>query len=196
MAVVYWKFGDVKLGKADDKPEFSDSTYFMMVFCSGVAVGLFFYGVSEPLYHLASHRYAGAGYHVDDEKAQYALDLTVYHWGLHGFVVYTLVALLLGFVSFKKGLTLTIRSCFYPLIGDRIYGWVGDVIDSFSIFTVVAGACTFSAQTRARLPARSPSFQKIEQSVRARRCMHLARSRHNSDRHWSAAAGRAGSELC
>jgi len=142
--VVYWYFGDVKLGKdgPEHKPEYSDSSYFMMVFCSGVAVGLFFYGVSEPLYHLNSHRYAAAGYHNDNEKAQYALDLTIYHWGLHGFVVYTLVAILLGYVSFRKGLTLTIRSCFYPLLGDRIYGWVGDVIDSFSIFTVVAGICT------------------------------------------------------
>eukprot|EP01051_Picozoa_sp_SAG22_P013774 SAG22_NODE_1583_length_4063_cov_6.137487_2_plen_906_part_00 len=147
MLAVYWFYGDVKLGKAataDDphKPEFSDSTYFMMVFCSGVAVGLFFYGVSEPLYHLNSHRFAAAGYHNDNEKAQYAIDLTIYHWGLHGFIVYTLVAVVLGFVSFKKGLTLSIRSCFYPVLGDRIYGWVGDVIDSFSIFTVVAGVCT------------------------------------------------------
>jgi len=141
LIAVYMKFGNVKLGKDEDEPEFANSVYFMMIFCCGVAVGLFFYGVSEPLYHLHSHRYAN-DLHTDNEKAQYAINLTLYHWGIHGWVVYSLVAITMGFVSFKKGLNLTIRSCFYPMLGNRIYGWFGDFMDGLTIFTVVAGVCT------------------------------------------------------
>jgi|UniRef100_A0A7S4CB01 choline-glycine betaine transporter len=140
--VVYYKFGHVKLGPEDAKPEFSNVSYFMMIYSCGVAVGLFFYGVSEPLYHLSGNRYAAAGYHTDNEKAQQAINLTLYHWGLHGWCVYCLVAVLMGFCCYLKGLPMTMRSCLHPMIGNQVNGWVGDIIDAMSIVVVVFGVCT------------------------------------------------------
>ena len=96
----------VNVLQEDAKPEFSNVSYFMMIYSCGVAVGLFFYGVSEPLYHLSGNRYAAAGYHTDNEKAQQAINLTLYHWGLHGWCVYCLVAVLMGFCCYLKVLRL------------------------------------------------------------------------------------------
>ena len=78
------KNSDIKLGKKDEAPEFDDVSYFMMLFSAGVAVGLFFYGVSEPLWHQQSHWFAEAGFHSQDEIDQWALMLTMYHWGFAG----------------------------------------------------------------------------------------------------------------
>ena len=74
--------------------------------------------------------------------AQQAMLLTMYHWGLHGWVVYTIVGLLLGIMAHRVGLPLTMKSCFYPLIGDQIFGWPGDLIDSISIIATLFGVCT------------------------------------------------------
>ena len=120
LAVIYWRFGHIKLGRPEDRPEFSNTAYFMMIYSCGVAVGLFFYGVSEPLYHLSSNRFAAAGYHTDNEKAMYAINLTLYHWGMHAWCVYTMVAVLLGFLSYVRGLPLTLRSCLHPMIGNQV----------------------------------------------------------------------------
>ena len=118
--VVWYKFGHVTLGAKGAAPEFSNVTYFMMIYSCGVAVGLFFYGVSEPLYHLSDNRFAAAGYRTDNEKAQYAINLTLFHWGLHGWVVYCLVAVLVSFCCYIKGLPMTMRSTLHPMIGDQV----------------------------------------------------------------------------
>jgi len=146
-AFVYMKWGNKKLcakGAENDKPEFSDSTYFMMLFTCGVAVGMFFYGVTEPTtyYTDGTTRYfANAGL-TDSEKAQWAITLTVFHWGLHGWIPYCLVGLTLGFAAYRQGKPLNMRSTMYPLLGSRVNGWVGDCIDILSIIVVVAGVCT------------------------------------------------------
>ena len=67
--------------------------------------------------------------YTDNQLAQDAMNLTFFHWGVHGWIVYVVVGLLLAFVCYRQGLPMTVRSCFYPLIGDKIYGWMGDVID-------------------------------------------------------------------
>ena len=78
---IAYRYGDIKLGHKNAQPEFSDITYFSMLFSAGVGVGLFFYGVSEPLWHQSSNYYANAGYHTQDEVDQWALEITMYHWG-------------------------------------------------------------------------------------------------------------------
>jgi len=146
LIALYCYYGHVKLGKDEDKPEFSDAAYFTMLFSAGTAVGLIFYGASEPMWHYQddeySNRYGHSGYLNDNEKAQWAINLTIYHWGVHGWVVYTLTGVLLGILSWRHGLPLTYRCCFWPLFGRATWGWMGDVLDSVTILGVVAGVCT------------------------------------------------------
>jgi len=137
------KYGNIKLGKPDEKPEFNDVTWFMMLFACGIGVGLFFYGVAEPIYHYTGkNRYSADSTMPDNTLAQIAINLTLYHWGIHGWIVYSLVGLLLGLMVYRENLPMTMKSCFYPLIGDRIFGWMGDLIDVVSIMTTLFGVCT------------------------------------------------------
>ena len=137
------KYSDIKLGKEEDEPEFSDPTWFMMLFSCGIGNGLFFFGVAEPIFHYTGdNRYSADHTRPDNTLAQDAITLTLYHFGIHVWTAYSLVGLVLGLVSFREGLPLTMRSCFYPLIGDRVFGWIGDLIDIVSIMTTLFGVCT------------------------------------------------------
>ena len=78
----------------------------------------------------------------DNQRAQDAMNLCFFHWGIHGWIVYVVVGLLLAFMGYRKGLPMTLRSCFYPLIGDKIYGWMGDAVDILSIVCTMFGVCT------------------------------------------------------
>ena len=80
---ITYKYGHIKFGKKHEEPEYSGITYFSMLFAAGVAVGIFYYGVSEPLWHQSSHWYANGGYRSQDEIDQFAMNQTIYHWGLH-----------------------------------------------------------------------------------------------------------------
>ena len=91
-----WRYGHIKLGPEDEKPEFSDVTYFAMIFSAGVGVGLFFFGVSEPLWHQTSNYFTEAGYHSQNEIDQWALVITMYHWGFAAWSCYLTVALAAG----------------------------------------------------------------------------------------------------
>ena len=137
------KYSDIKLGKEEDEPEFSDPTWFMMLFSCGIGNGLFFFGVAEPVYHYTGdNRFSADHTRPDNTLAQDAITLTLYHFGIHVWTAYSLVGLILGLVAFREGLPLTMRSCFYPLIGDRVFGWIGDFIDIISIITTLFGVCT------------------------------------------------------
>lgn len=146
--VLYFsKYGKMKLGKPDDKPDFSDATYFTMLFAAGIGVGLFYFGVAEPVWHYApttsyenGNRYWGR--YNDNQRAQDAMNVTLFHWGVHAWIVYVIVGLLLAFIGYRKGLPMTIRSCFYPLIGDKIFGWMGDAVDILSVCCTMFGVCT------------------------------------------------------
>jgi choline-glycine betaine transporter len=150
--LTFSRFGKLKLGKAEEKPRYNDFTWFCMLFTCGVAVGLYVFGVAEPLYfyrqptkwHDWNYDYAvtKTGVENDAMRAQQAIFMAVYHWGIHGWVPYILLALLIGIVSFRWGLPMTIRSCFYPMIGDHALGVVGDFIDAVSISTTTFGVCT------------------------------------------------------
>ena len=146
--LAFSRFADIKLGADDEKPRYNDFTWFSMLFTCGVAVGLYVFGVSEPLYYYRTPLSWSVGVpeksnvDTDAQRAQQAMTLTVYHWGIHGWVPYILLALLIGVVSFRWGMPMTIRSCFYPLIGDHAFGLVGDFIDALSISTTTFGVCT------------------------------------------------------
>lgn len=138
-----YRFGHIKLGEKDAEPEFSDSSYFAMIFSAGVGVGLLFYGVSEPLFHQEpDNYYSNAGYHSQNEIDQWSLVITMYHWGFAAWSPYLTVAIACGLATYRYGLPMTIRSTFYPLIGDYCWGWMGDLIDSISLVMTVAGVCT------------------------------------------------------
>jgi len=140
---VAYRYGHIKLGRKDDKPEFSDLAFFAMLFSAGVGVGLFFYGVSEPLYHSGAGNYITAGgYRSQNEKDQWALNITMYHWGFAGWSPYLVVAISSALASYRFGLPLTIRSTFYPILGEYCWGWMGDAVDAWSIVMTVAGVCT------------------------------------------------------
>jgi len=147
--VLLWaaiKHGNLKLGKDDDEPDFSTATWFSMLFCAGVATGLFYYSVGEPLAHYtaSSARFHSdvKGYGNEDEDATHALMVTLYHWGVHGWIPYSLMGAVVGIMTYRRGFPMTIRYCFYPLAGDAVYGVLGDFIDSLSIVTTIAGVCT------------------------------------------------------
>ncbi|GBG27520.1 Hypothetical Protein FCC1311_037432 [Hondaea fermentalgiana] len=141
MVYVYVVYGHQKLGSATDEVEFDAASYFAMIFSAGVAVGLFFYGVSEPLWHLSDNRF-DTGYHSDAEYGVHAINLTLYHWGFGAWTGYVLVGVTAGIAAFREKLPLTMRSCFFPVIGRYTWGFWGDAIDAFSIVVVVSGVCT------------------------------------------------------
>ncbi len=133
------RFGDIRLGGPDARPEFSTLGWFAMLFSAGMGIGLLFYGVAEPMFHFVASPLAEPG---TTEAARVAMDISFLHWGLHPWAIYSLVALSLAFFSFNRGLPLSIRTAFYPLVGDRIYGWMGNVIDIMATVATLFGVAT------------------------------------------------------
>ncbi|MDG5820470.1 BCCT family transporter [Natronococcus sp. A-GB7] len=134
------KYGSIRLGGVDGEKEFSDISWIAMLFSAGMGIGLMFFGVAEPVFHLFDpHLGAEAG---TEGAGEVALAVSLFHWGFHPWAIYALVALGLAFFSFNRGLPLTFRSVFYPVLGDRIYGWPGHVIDVFTIFATLFGLVT------------------------------------------------------
>ena len=132
--------GKVRLGGADAKPEYTNLTWLAMLFAAGVGIGLLFFGVAEPVYYFQKPPLGitpGTA-----EAATAGIAATVFHWGLHGWAIYGVVGLALGFFAYNRGLPLTIRSVFYPLLGDRVWGWPGHIIDTFAIFAGMFGLAT------------------------------------------------------
>lgn len=132
--------GKVRLGGADAKPEYSNATWFAMLFAAGVGIGLLFYGAAEPIYYFQSPPLGIAA--GTKEAASVGIAATVFHWGLHAWSIYGVVGLALAYFAYNRGLPLTIRSVFYPLFGDRIWGWSGHIIDTFAIFAGLFGLAT------------------------------------------------------
>ncbi|MCL4126591.1 UNVERIFIED_CONTAM: hypothetical protein GTU68_049600 [Idotea baltica] len=132
-------WGSVRLGGADAKPDYSYIGWFAMLFAAGMGIGLMFYGVSEPMSHFSTSC-AAAG----DEAASVRLGMaaTIFHWGLHPWAIYAIVALSLALFTYNKGLPLTIRSAFYPIFGERVWGWTGHIIDTLAVFATLFGLAT------------------------------------------------------
>lgn len=137
--LAFSKYGNIRLGGKNAEPEFTTMAWFAMLFSAGMGIGLLFWGVAEPVFHYKSPPFGEGG---TVEAAEKAMNFTFMHWGFHAWAIYALVALSLGFFAFNKGLPLTIRSVFYPLLGDKIYGWIGDVIDVFAVLATLFGLAT------------------------------------------------------
>ncbi|WP_273024412.1 BCCT family transporter [Rheinheimera sp.] len=156
LGLIISPLGKVRLGGTEATPDFSYGGWFSMLFAAGMGIGLMFYGVSEPLSHFSS-AYGGVtvtdGVRTDwaplagaagDALAAERLGMaaTIYHWALHPWAIYAILALGLALFSFNKGLPLTIRSVFYPLLGERIWGWPGHIIDILAVFATLFGLAT------------------------------------------------------
>ena len=133
------RYGDIKLGPDHSEPDYSSTTWFAMLFSAGMGIGLMFFGVAEPVMHFLSPPTGQSG---TVEAAREALIITFFHWGLHAWAIYAIVALILAYFSFRHGLPLTLRSALYPLIGERIYGPIGHAVDIFAILGTVLGVAT------------------------------------------------------
>jgi choline/glycine/proline betaine transport protein len=142
VAVVYLcvsRHGHIKLGPDHAQADYSQLTWLAMLFSAGMGIGLMFFGVAEPVMHYVAPPTADP-YSV--EATREALKMTFFHWGLHGWAIYAVVALILAYFSFRHNLPLTLRSAFHPLIGDKIYTWRGDIIDSFAVISTIFGVTT------------------------------------------------------
>ena len=153
LVLIVLPVGRIRIGGENARPEFSLLSWFAMLFAAGIGIGLMFWGVAEP-----------AGYYTDwygtpldiegfsNEARRAALGATLYHWGMHPWAVYAVVALSLAFFAYNKGLPLTIRSTFYPLLGDRVWGPLGNMIDTLAVLATIFGLATslgFGAQQAA-----------------------------------------------
>ena len=145
--------GKIRIGGEDAKPDFSVISWFSMLFAAGMGIGLMFWSVAEPVGYFTE--WFGTPLDIaggTEESRQAALGATMYHWGLHPWAIYAVVGLSLAFFTYNKGLPLTIRSAFYPLLGERVWGPFGHVIDTLAVLATMFGLATslgFGAQQAA-----------------------------------------------
>ena len=150
--LTFSRWGHIKLGPDDSKPEFSNFAWFSMLFSAGIGVGILFFGVAEPIFYFdnsgvfgyPNNPHADLQGHgeMDIQRAVDAMRVTYFHWGFHGWAVYVLVGLSLAYFGFRKKLPLTLRSSLHPLIGNRIYGPIGHSVDLLAVFGTVFGVAT------------------------------------------------------
>ena len=133
------RYGDIRLGPDHSTPDYSLGTWISMLFAAGMGIGLMFFGVAEPLMHYLSPPTAEIG---TIEAVKEAMKMTFFHWGLHAWAIYTIVALVLAYFSYRHNLPLTLRSALYPLIGEKIYKWPGHLVDIFAVVSTVFGVAT------------------------------------------------------
>ena len=136
--LAFSRFGKIRLGGRHARPEFSTFAWLSMLFSAGMGIGLMFWSVGEPVFHFLAPPLNG----VTPETAaaaQQAMGITFFHWGLHAWGIYASVGLALAFFAFNWGLPLTVRSVFYPVLGDRIYGWAGNAVDIIAVWATLFG---------------------------------------------------------
>ncbi|MCV6612471.1 MAG: BCCT family transporter [Amphritea sp.] len=138
--IAFSRTGRVRIGGADAKPEFSTPGWLAMLFSAGIGIGLMFFGVLEPVTHMLNPPLGVAG--DSEEAARLGISAATFHWGLSAWAVYAVVGLALAYFSYNHGLPLTLRSAFYPLLGDRVWGFTGHVIDTLAVFATVFGLAT------------------------------------------------------
>lgn len=137
----FGKYRNIRLGGDDAKPDFTLKGWFAMLFSAGMGIGLLFWSVAEPISHFNENPMIDANSELS-EKATSAMSITFLHWGIHVWALYAVVALALAYFSFNKKLPLTIRSIFYPILKDRIYGRIGDSIDVIAVVATLFGLAT------------------------------------------------------
>ncbi|WP_425916094.1 BCCT family transporter [Acinetobacter sp. TSRC1-2] len=131
--------GKIKLGPDHSQPNYSNGSWFAMLFTAGMGIGLMFFGVAEPVMHYVSPP-EGAGETI--QAAQQSMRVTFFHWGFHAWAIYTVVGLALAYFAYRHNLPLKIRSALYPMIGQKIHGPIGDAVDTFATIGTVFGVAT------------------------------------------------------
>ncbi|WP_119300902.1 BCCT family transporter [Dongia deserti] len=145
--------GKVRLGGTAAKPDYSYAAWFAMLFAAGMGIGLMFFGVAEPISHFSSSVAAEAGQPDSwaplagapgnpEEARRLGMAATIFHWGLHPWAIYGIVALSLALFCYNKGLPLTIRSILHPILGERVWGWPGHIVDILAVFATLFGLAT------------------------------------------------------
>lgn len=157
LGLIVSPLGKVRLGGKDATADYSYTGWFSMLFAAGMGIGLMFYGVAEPMSHFSAAMdgvSVGAdGLRTDwaplagaagdaEAAARLGMAATIFHWGLHPWAIYAIVALALALFSFNKGLPLSMRSIFYPILGERVWGWPGHIIDILAVFATLFGLAT------------------------------------------------------
>ena len=150
--LMFSRYGRIRLGGDDSRPEFRNFSWFAMLFSAGVGIGILFFGVAEPVFYFDNS--AGFGYPnnpfadlagataMNEQRGVDAMRVTFFHWGFHAWGVYVIVGLSLAYFGYRRKLPLTFRSALYPIIGDRIYGPIGHAVDLLAIFGTVFGVAT------------------------------------------------------
>ncbi|MDQ0257217.1 glycine betaine transporter [Evansella vedderi] len=134
--MVFSKYGKIKLGKADSKPEYNRPTWFAMLFSAGMGIGLLFYGVSEPIAHFSA---PPQGEGSTEQSAIAGLRYTWLHWGLHAWAIYAIVALALAYQKFRKDAPGLMSATLYPVLGEKVKGPIGQTVDIVAVFATLFG---------------------------------------------------------
>ncbi len=145
LALVVLPVGSVRIGGKDAVPDYSYPAWVAMLFAAGIGIGLLFFGVLEPVYYTYAEAGAANPLGIDPKSpgnANIGIVGTVHHWGLGGWCVYAVVGLTLAVFAYNKGLPMTLRSAFYPILGERIWGWWGHIIDTLAVFATLFGLTT------------------------------------------------------
>ncbi|MBP3140431.1 BCCT family transporter [Aliivibrio fischeri] len=143
LALIVSPFGKIRLGGDKAKPDYSMVSWIAMLFAAGMGIGLMFWGVAEPVAYFTGWFETPLGVEANTpEAAKLALGATMFHWGLHPWAIYGVVALSLAFFAYNKGLPLSMRSIFYPILGDRTWGWPGHVVDILAVLATLFGLAT------------------------------------------------------
>ncbi|OBT01264.1 BCCT transporter [Vibrio tasmaniensis] len=143
LGLIVSPYGKIRLGGVDATADYSFMSWLSMLFAAGMGIGLMFWSVAEPAAYYTGLYETPLGVEANTpEAAKLALGATMYHWGLHPWAIYGVVALSLAFFSYNKGLPLSIRSIFYPILGDRAWGWAGHIVDILAVLATLFGLAT------------------------------------------------------
>ena len=137
LVLTFSKMGNIRLGADNSEPQYSFFSWISMLFAAGMGIGLMYFGVAEPMSHYVYPALPEIANHAKD--AQLA---TFFHWGIHAWAIFAVMGLVLAYFSFRYKLPLSIRSGLYPILGDRIHGWIGDVVDIFALVSTFFGIST------------------------------------------------------
>ncbi len=143
LALIVSPYGKIRLGGVDAVADYSFLSWLSMLFAAGMGIGLMFWSVAEPVAYFTGWYETPLGVEANtEEAARLAMGATMYHWGLHPWAIYGVVALSLAFFTYNKGLPLSIRSIFYPILGDRAWGWAGHIVDILAVLATLFGLAT------------------------------------------------------
>ncbi len=137
--LMFSKYGNIRLGRNDSKPDYSFFSWISMLFAAGMGIGLMYFGVAEPMQHYSNPAFADG---TPIQRAKVAEVYTFFHWGIHAWAIYGIVGLSLAYFTYRYRLPLSLRSCFYPLLKDKIKGKWGNVIDVFALCSTFFGITT------------------------------------------------------